>query len=141
MEDGKITLVEDDLVNAAYRVTRRLVKKFGGSLITVFYGEDADENSANVLSARLQERFPNVEVNVINGGQRFTTSFRPSNNRTFSKTILGCVHNGLFNRNTIFKRVSDLLVPRHFQSSASIRSAPFCAFIRARMRIGAALSP
>lgn len=69
MEDGKITLVEDDLVNAAYRVTRRLVKKFGGSLITVFYGEDADENSANVLSARLQERFPNVEVNVINGGQ------------------------------------------------------------------------
>ena len=27
MEDGKITLVEDDLVNAAYRVTRRLVKK------------------------------------------------------------------------------------------------------------------
>lgn len=39
MEDGKITLVEDDLVNAAYRVTRRLVKKFGGSLITVFYGE------------------------------------------------------------------------------------------------------
>ena len=69
MEDGKITLVEDDLVNAAYRVTRRLVKKFGGSLITVFYGEEADENSANVLSARLQERFPNVEVNVINGGQ------------------------------------------------------------------------
>ena len=34
-----------------------------------FYGEDADENSANVLSARLQERFPNVEVNVINCGQ------------------------------------------------------------------------
>ena len=36
---------------------------------------------------------------------RFTTSFRPSNNRTFSKTILGCVHNGLFNRNTILKGV------------------------------------
>lgn len=69
MEDGKITLVEDDIVNAAYRVTRRLVKKYDGSLVTVFYGEDTDENTASVLSARLQERFPNVEINVINGGQ------------------------------------------------------------------------
>lgn len=69
MEDGKITLVEDDIVNTAYRVTRRLVKKYNGSLVTVFYGADIDENTASVLSARLQERFPNVEINVINGGQ------------------------------------------------------------------------
>lgn len=69
MEDGKITLVEEDIVNAAYRVTRRLVKKYDGSLVTVFYGCDTDENTASVLSARLQERFPNVEINVISGGQ------------------------------------------------------------------------
>lgn len=69
MEDGKITLVEDDIVNAAYRVTRRLIKKYDGSLVTVFYGEDTDENTASILSARLQERFPNVEINVINGAQ------------------------------------------------------------------------
>lgn len=69
MEDGKITLVEEDIVNAAYRTTRRLIKKYGGSLVTIFYGEETDENTASVLNARLQERFPNVEINVINGGQ------------------------------------------------------------------------
>ena len=69
MEDGKITLVEDDLVNAAYRVTRRLVKKYNGSLITILYGADTDEVTAQALAERLQARFPSVEINVINGGQ------------------------------------------------------------------------
>lgn len=69
MEDGKITLVEDDLVNAAYRVTRRLVKKYNGSLITILYGADTDEATAQALAERLQARFPSVEINVINGGQ------------------------------------------------------------------------
>lgn len=69
MEDGKITLVEDDLVNAAYRVTRRLVKKYNGSLITILYGADTDEATAHALAERLQARFPGVEINVINGGQ------------------------------------------------------------------------
>ena len=69
MEDGKITLVEDDLVNAAYRVTRRLVKKYNGSLITILYGADTDEATAQALAERLQARFPGVEINVINGGQ------------------------------------------------------------------------
>lgn len=69
MEDGKITLVEDDLVNAAYRVTRRLVKKYNGSLVTILYGADTDEATAQALAERLQARFPSVEINVINGGQ------------------------------------------------------------------------
>lgn len=69
MEDGKITLVSDDLLDTAYRVTRRLVKKHNGSLVTVFYGADADEAQANALTERLQARFPNVEINIVNGGQ------------------------------------------------------------------------
>ena len=69
MEDGKITLVSDDLLDTAYRVTRRLVKKYSGSLVTVFYGADADEAQANALVERLQARFPNVEINCVSGGQ------------------------------------------------------------------------
>ena len=69
MEDGKITLVEDDLVDAAYRVTRRLVKKYDGSILTILYGEDTNEETANALCERLQARFPSVEINVVNGGQ------------------------------------------------------------------------
>ena len=53
----------------AYRVTRRLIKKHSGSIVTILYGEDTDEATANALCERLQNRFPNVEYNVINGGQ------------------------------------------------------------------------
>lgn len=69
MEDGKITLVDNDLVEVAYRVTRRLVKKHGGTLVTILYGEETEEAVANALAERLQARFSNLEINVINGGQ------------------------------------------------------------------------
>lgn len=69
MEDGKITLVDNDAVDVAYRVTRRLIKKHSGSIITILYGEETDEAAANALCERLQNRFPNLEYNVINGGQ------------------------------------------------------------------------
>lgn len=69
MEDGNITLVDNDVVTAAYRVTRRLVKRFNGSLVTVYYGEETSEVMANLLSEKLTARFPNIEVNVIKGGQ------------------------------------------------------------------------
>lgn len=69
MEDGNITLVDNDVVTAAYRVTRRLVKKFDASLVTIYYGEETSDIMANLLSEKLTQRFPNVEVNVIYGGQ------------------------------------------------------------------------
>lgn len=69
MEDGNITLVDNDVVTAAYRVTRRLVKKFSASLVTIYYGEETSDIMANLLSEKLTQRFPNVEVNVIYGGQ------------------------------------------------------------------------
>lgn len=69
MEDGKITLVEDDIVMAAYRTTRHLVKKYNASFVTVYYGEDTNEANADVLAQKLQERFPNVEIQVACGGQ------------------------------------------------------------------------
>ena len=67
--DSEITLVDNDSVDVAYRVTRRLIKKHSGSIVTILYGEDTDEAAANALCERLQNRFPNVEYNVINGGQ------------------------------------------------------------------------
>lgn len=69
MEDGKITLIEEDAVNAAYRTTRRIIKKTGGSLVTVFYGSEISEEAAEQVAERLRARFPDIEVNVANGGQ------------------------------------------------------------------------
>ena len=45
------------------------MKKYNGSLITILYGADTDEATAQALAERLQARFPSVEINVINGGQ------------------------------------------------------------------------
>lgn len=69
MEDGKITLVEKDIVNAAYRTARRLVKKYDGTVVTVYYGKNVDVTTAEVLTQRLSQRFPNVEVSAVYGGQ------------------------------------------------------------------------
>lgn len=69
MEDGKVTLVDNDIVTAAYRTARRLVKKHNGTLVTVYYGKEADEGLTEQLVKRLSERFPNVEISAISGGQ------------------------------------------------------------------------
>lgn len=39
------------------------------SFITVLYGSDVTEEAANKLLARMQEKLPNAEFSVINGGQ------------------------------------------------------------------------
>ena len=69
MEDGKITLVENDVIQAAYRTARRLVKKHNGSIITIYYGEDIDEKAAGQLEDRLRERFPSADIMLVNAGQ------------------------------------------------------------------------
>ena len=42
-----------------------------GSLVTLYWGGDADEAEAEEAAPRLQERFPGVEVEVVKGGQPF----------------------------------------------------------------------
>ncbi len=70
MENGKISVIEDDSITAAYKVTKKLFKKGDSTLITVIYGEDTTEAEANVLAAKLEEKFgKEAEISVINGGQ------------------------------------------------------------------------
>lgn len=68
MEEGKITVVDDDIVRTAYKVTKRMVKKHA-SVITVFYGEDTTQEQADQLYAMLLDKYPSLEVAMISGGQ------------------------------------------------------------------------
>ncbi|MDO4832137.1 MAG: DAK2 domain-containing protein [Clostridia bacterium] len=68
MEDGAITVIENDIIQAAFKITRHLYKKHT-ELITIFYGEGATEEDAGKLEEMLREKFPNVEYAVICGGQ------------------------------------------------------------------------
>ncbi len=69
MENGKITVVEDSPVQAAYRTVKHLVKK-GTSVITVYYGEDVTEKEAEELVGMLKTKFgKDCEISALSGGQ------------------------------------------------------------------------
>ena len=69
MEDGKITVLENDPIKAGYKVARRLYKKLGASMITIYYGADSTEEQAQELSTMIASRCHDAEIAVIPGGQ------------------------------------------------------------------------
>ncbi len=69
MEDGKITVLEHDPIKAGYKVARRLYKKLGASMITIYYGADSNEEQAEELSTMIASRCHDAEIAIIPGGQ------------------------------------------------------------------------
>lgn len=68
MENGAITVVEDDKVQAAYKITRHLCNR-KTEMVTIFYGEGATEEDAAELQSQLEDKFSSLDVAVIYGGQ------------------------------------------------------------------------
>ncbi|MDO5448883.1 MAG: DAK2 domain-containing protein [Clostridia bacterium] len=68
MENGSITTIEDDVVTAAFKVTKNLCNK-NTEIVTIFYGEDATEEEANQLLEMLQKKFSNIDISILPGGQ------------------------------------------------------------------------
>ena len=70
MENGKITTVESNVIQAAYKVTKHLFKRGTSSLVTLIYGNGTTEEEAEELASLLTAKFgSDIEVSVINGGQ------------------------------------------------------------------------
>ncbi|MBQ9067247.1 MAG: DAK2 domain-containing protein [Clostridia bacterium] len=68
MENGAITVVEDDAITAAYKVTRHLCSRHT-EMVTIFYGEGATEEEAMKLEKMIKDRFSSIETSVLYGGQ------------------------------------------------------------------------
>ncbi len=68
MDNGKLAFVEKDLAKAAYKLTKRLVKG-DSSFITILYGSDVTDEAAEALQNQIANKFSNLDVNLINGGQ------------------------------------------------------------------------
>ncbi len=69
LENGKLTLVETDVNKAAYRLIKRLVDG-DSEFITIIVGEDIDDQTAEALRLRVEEKFGSrADINVIRGGQ------------------------------------------------------------------------
>ena len=68
LDNGKLSFVEKDIAKAAYKLTKKLVKG-DSSYITVLYGADVSDEAAEALSQQLGNKYPNMDNNLINGGQ------------------------------------------------------------------------
>lgn len=69
LDNGKLSFTEKDINRAAFKLTKKLTKS-GASYVTVIYGSDVTEESAESLQQTLQSKLNDkIEVMLINGGQ------------------------------------------------------------------------
>ena len=68
LDNGKLSFVDRDVTKAAYKLTKKLTKS-DSSFITVIYGSDVTDEAAEALVSQIQNKYSNLEVNLINGGQ------------------------------------------------------------------------
>jgi uncharacterized protein len=66
--EGDVVVIGTSTTEVAWQVLQRLVSA-GGELLTLVRGIDADDDLLSDLTARVQERFPTVDVEVVDGGQ------------------------------------------------------------------------
>ena len=68
LENGKLSFVDKDLAKGAYKLTKKLVKG-DSSYITILYGSDVSDDAAESLASHVRQKYPNIDINLINGGQ------------------------------------------------------------------------
>ena len=70
IENGKVALVDEDVVKVAYKVAKHLYKKGSHSLITIIYGNGITQAQAETVQGLLQSKLGNdVDITVVEGGQ------------------------------------------------------------------------
>ena len=69
LEEGKVAFVEKDLIKAANKLAKTIIRK-DSTFVTVLYGEGATEEQAGEAEKYIHAKFgDDLEVAVINGGQ------------------------------------------------------------------------
>ncbi len=69
LENGKLSFTDKELNHAAYKLTKRLVSG-ETCFITIYYGENVEESTAEQLFEKVQEKFgEKIEVQLVSGGQ------------------------------------------------------------------------
>lgn len=67
--NGKIRFVGADKVDIAFKAASKLIKKYQGEIVTLIYGEESAEEEAEALKQSLEEKFSDLEISIVNGGQ------------------------------------------------------------------------
>ena len=68
MIDNKLSELGDNIAEVSLAVTEKMVNE-DTALITVYYGSDVSPEDAEALSAELEERYPDCDVELQAGGQ------------------------------------------------------------------------
>jgi len=66
--EGDVVLIGTSLEEVAWQLVQRLLNA-GGELLTLVRGTGAGNDLANQITARVRQRFPMVDVEVLEGGQ------------------------------------------------------------------------
>ena len=66
--DHGMLAVEQDVPDAALKALDKLIDE-ESELVSLYYGAEVSEEEANELLEQAKERFPQVEVELQNGGQ------------------------------------------------------------------------
>ena len=70
IENGKVALVDEDVVKVAFKVAKHLYKKGSHSIITIIYGNGISQAKAEMVQEMLQSKLGNdVDITVVEGGQ------------------------------------------------------------------------
>lgn len=66
---GSIEAVADNTEEAVLRIAENLYDEDDDEFITIYYGEDIEEQEAEALAEKLEEKYPDCEVSLQYGGQ------------------------------------------------------------------------
>ncbi len=68
LNEGKVAVVGQDVGAVTLDLLHEMVRE-DSELITLFYGADVPEESAEALRAQIEEAFPQCELEMLSGGQ------------------------------------------------------------------------
>ncbi len=68
IREGKIDIVGENLENTSLELLDKMIDE-ASDIITIIYGEQINEQQANELAEALETRYPEIEIEVHNGGQ------------------------------------------------------------------------
>ena len=66
--DKVIEVVGQDVQDVTFELVKKLADE-DSEIVSIFYGEDTSEEDAEKLAAKIEEEYPDVDVEVYSGGQ------------------------------------------------------------------------
>lgn len=70
MANGAIKFIGDDKEQIAFETAESMIDTSVHSLVTIIFGEGADESGAQVVELKLNEKFgSDIEISIVDGGQ------------------------------------------------------------------------